>query len=111
MAVTSTAVNDLGGPVQLPLLYSRVWQVSAVVAPAAVLTQSNGTDTVTVPGVALGDIVLAKSFATAGSEALVSVTAYVSAANTVTLLYANNTAGTITIGTGVVKLLIVRSTF
>lgn len=111
MAVTSTAVNDLGGPVQLPLLYNRVWQVSAVVDPAAVLTQANGTDTLTVSGVALGDIVLAKSFAVAGSEALVSITAYVSAANTVTLLYANNTAGTVDIASGVVKLLIVRSTF
>ena len=111
MAVTSTVVNDTGGPAQMPLVFSRVWQVTAVVDPASVATSANGTDTITVNGVALGDIVLAKSFAVAGSEGQVTVTAYVSAPNTVTLLYTNNTAGAIDLASGTVKLVVARAAF
>ena len=111
MAVGATVVQDVGGPSQFPLVFNRVWLVSVVVDPASVATQANGTDVVTVNGVALGDIVLAKSFAVAGSEASLSVTAYVSGANTVTLLYNNNTAGAIDVASGIVKLVIARAGF
>lgn len=111
MAVSATVVQDLGGPSQLPLLFNRVWLVNAVLDPASVATQANGTDTITVAGVALGDIVLVKSFAVAGSEASLTVTAYVSATNTVTVLYNNNTAAAIDVASGVFKMVIVRAAF
>ena len=69
------------------------------------------TDLSRVSRVKLGDVVLGKSFAVSGLEARLSITAYVSAANTVNLLYANNTAGAIDVLTGVVKLVIVRPAF
>ena len=111
MAVGATVVQDVGGPSQLPLIFNRVWLVTATVDPASVATQANGSDNIIVPGLLLGDIVLAKSFAVAGSEAGLTVTAYVSATNTITVLYGNNTAGAIDVVSGVVKLVVARAAF
>lgn len=106
MAVSGTVVFDNGGPGQLPLAYKRLWFVTATVDPASVATQVTGTDAITVNGVVLGDHVISKGFAVTGSEAAMAITAYVSAANTVTILYSNNTAGAIDLATGTVKLVI-----
>lgn len=106
MAVSGTVVLDAGGPGQLSWIFKRIWQVTATVDPASVSTQVTGTDTITVPGVALGDHVISKSFAVTGSEAAMTITAYVSAANTVTILYSNNTAGSVDLASGTVKLVI-----
>ena len=111
MAVTATVVNSSGGAGQFPLAYSNLWFVTAAVDPASVATQATGTDTITVPGVVLGDHVLSKGFAVTGSEAAVTVTAYVSAANTVTLLYSNNTAGAVDLATGTFKCIVGRPAF
>ena len=111
MAVSNTVAQDLYGPGQLPIVYSRMWFVTATVDPASVATQVTGTDTITVAGVALGDHVLSKGFAVTGSEANMAITAYVSAANTVTILYSNNTAGAIDLASGTVKLVIGRPAF
>lgn len=109
MAVTNTVAVAQGGPVQLPLLFSQIWTVTATVDPASVATQVTGTDTITVPGVALGDVVL--YFSHTVSQGNMSITAYVSAANTVTILYANNTAGSIDLATGTAKLVVGRPAF
>lgn len=106
MAVSGTVVQDFGGPGQFPAAYKRIWNVTATVDPASVATQVTGTDTITVNGVALGDHVISKSFAVTGSEANMSISAYVSAANTVTILYSNNTAGAIDLASGTVKLVV-----
>lgn len=109
MAVSGTVVQDLGGPGQMPAAYKRMWFVTAVVDPASVATQVTGTDTITVPGVALGDQVL--SFALGVSEGNMTIRAYVSAANTVTLLYANNTAGPIDLASSTAKLVVASPAF
>ena len=111
MAVSATVVQDAGGPATLPLIFSRVWMVTATLDPASVATQVTGTDTVTVSGVLLGDSVIFKSLAVTGSDANMTITAYVSAANTVTLLHSNNTAGAIDLLTGTLKMVIVRPAF
>lgn len=109
MAVSGTVVQDLGGPGQMPSAYSRLWFVSAVVDPASVASGVTGTDTITVPGVALGDQVI--SFNLGVSEGNMTIRAYVSAANTVTLLYANNTAGAIDLASSTAKLIVGRPAF
>lgn len=106
MAVSATVVNRQGGPIQFPLLFSDAWMVTVTVDPANVATQVTGTDTVTVTGVALGDFVLC--FEDTTSQGNMTITAYISAANTVTILYSNNTAGGIDLATGTVKMLVLR---
>ena len=60
---------------------------------ASISTGGSTTDTVAVPGVALGDMVI--GFSTGLSEAGVLRRAYVSAANVVTVATDNNTGGTV----------------
>jgi hypothetical protein len=105
MAVSNTATSRTG-PQQLANRYSDMWQVTATVDPASVATQVTGTDTITVPGVALGDHVVAFAFGV--SEGNMTIRAYVSATDTVTLLYTNNTAGAIDIATSTFKCLVGR---
>lgn len=105
MAVSATTATRLG-PQQLANRYSDMWQVSATVDPASVATQVTGTDTVTVPGVALGDQVVA--FSLGVSEGNMTIRCYVSAADTVTILYANNTAGSIDLTSSTFKCLVGR---
>ena len=108
MAVTSTTVGRVG-PQQFPNCFSDVWEVSAMVNPASVATGVTGTDTLTVPGVVLGDVVIA--FSSNVSEGNMTIRCYVSAADTVTILYANNTAGAIDLASSTFKILVGRPTF
>ena len=63
--------------------------------PASLTTLTQTSTTITCPGVALGDYV---TLSNSISSALVTITAYVSAANTVTILVFNGSAGTIDLG-------------
>jgi hypothetical protein len=65
---------------------------SKVYDPSSLTTLTQTSTTVSCPGVALGDYVTVSSSV---SNALVTITAYVSAANTVTVLVLNGSAGTI----------------
>ena len=68
--------------------------------------QAAATDTVTVSGVALGDIVLGMSASV--DEAGLVRRAYVSAANTVTIATTNTTGGAVNLASTTVKLVIAR---
>jgi len=63
--------------------------------PASLTTLTQTSTTITCPGVSLGDFVVVSNGI---SSALVTITAYVSAANTVTILVFNGSAGTIDLG-------------
>lgn len=108
MAVTSTTVSRVG-PQQFANRYSEIWAVTAAVNPASVASGVTGTDTLTVPGVVLGDQVIA--FSSDVSEGNMTIRCYVSAADTVTILYANNTAGAIDLAASNFRLLVGRPTF
>ena len=65
------------------------------------------TDTVAVPGVALGDMVLSASLAV--DVAGLIVTGYVSAANTVSIRFQNETGGTVDLASATLRLVVARS--
>jgi len=89
-------------------LFNDTWAVSATLDSASVATGASGaaTDTITVPGVALGDMVIGMSLGV--SEAGVVRRAYVSAANTVTVATDNLTGGAVDLASTTIKLVIAR---
>ena len=68
--------------------------------PPSIAAAGSTTTTATCPGVALGDYV-DTSFSL--SQASVGIAGYVSAANTVTFLLTNNTAGAIDLASGTIS--------
>ena len=87
-------------------LFSDTWTVTCTLNSASVADQGAGTDTVTVPGVALGDMVIGMSAGV--SEAGLVRRAYVSAANTVTIATTNTTGGAVNLASTTVDLVIAR---
>ena len=103
----ATAVNSRRGNDQFRGLFSDTWEVSCTLDAGAVGAGATDTDTVTVPGVALGDIVL--GFSHGVSEAGLVKRAYVSAANTVTIVTYNPTAGSVNLAATTLQLVIGRA--
>lgn len=100
-AITSRRGND-----QFRGIFSDTWAITCTLDSAEVADQATGTDTVTVPGVALGDMVIGLS--TGVSEGGLVRRAYVSAANTVTIASTNTTGGAVNLASTTVKLVIGR---
>ena len=100
-AITSRRGND-----QFRGVYSDTWAVTCTLDSASVADQAAATDTVAVPGVALGDMVISMSAGV--SEAGVVRRAYVSAADVVTIATTNTTGGAVDLGATTVKLVIGR---
>lgn len=89
----------LNAPTQYRGLVDSVRSASASLTPALVTTGTTGVaSTITVPGAAVGDVVTVVAPAALGS---VLLQGEVTAANTVTLKFANTTAGSITPPAGV----------
>jgi hypothetical protein len=103
----ATAVTSRRGNDQFRGLFSDTWEVSCTLDAGAVSAGATDTDTVTVPGVALGDIVI--GFSHGVSEAGLVKRAYVSAANTVTIVTYNPTAGSVNLASTTVTLIIGRA--
>ena len=105
----ATAVVSRRGNDQFRGLFSDTWLVVATLDSASVASGAAGaaTDTVTVAGVALGDMVLGMSVGV--SEAGLVRRAYVSAANTVTIVSYNPTAGDVNLASTTLQLIIGRA--
>jgi hypothetical protein len=102
----ATAVTSRRGNDSFRGLFSDTWSVVATLDSASVATTATATDTITVPGVALGDMVL--GFSVGVSEAGLVRRAYVSAANTVTIVTYNPTAGSVDLASTVVDVIVAR---
>jgi hypothetical protein len=102
----ATAVVSRRGNDQFRGIFSDTWSVTCTLNSASVADQAAGTDTVTVPGVILGDMVIGMSVAV--SEAGLVRRAYVSAADTVTIATTNTTGGAVDIALTTVDLVIAR---
>ena len=102
----ATAITSRRGNDQFRGIYSDTWAVTCTLDTAEVADQATGTDTVTVPGVALGDMVIGLS--TGVREGGLVRRAYVSAANTVTIASTNTTGGAVNLASTTVKLVIAR---
>jgi hypothetical protein len=100
-AITSRRGND-----QFRGIFSDTWAITCTLDTAEIADQATGTDTVTVPGVALGDMVIGLSAGV--SEGGLVRRAYVSAANTVTIASSNTTGGAVNLASTTVKLVIGR---
>jgi len=105
MAAASAVVVERGTK-QFQGMFSEMWKVSATLDAGSLADGAGESDTVTVPGVALGDMVLGVSFGV--SAAGVTVTGYVSAADTVTLRLQNESAGTVDLASTTIKLVVAR---
>jgi hypothetical protein len=103
---TASAVVSRRGNDQFRGIFSDTWAVTCTLDTAEIANQATGTDTVTVPGVALGDMVLGLS--TGVSEAGLVRRAYVSAANTVTIASTNTTGGAVNLASTTIDLVIAR---
>ena len=103
----ATAVVSRRGNDQFRGLFSDTWEVVCTLDAGAVSAGATDTDTVTVPGVALGDMVI--GFSHGVSEAGLGKRAYVSAANTVTIVTYNPTAGSVNLASTTVTLIIGRA--
>ena len=102
----ATAVVSRRGNDQFRGLFTDTWDVSCTLNSASVATVSTATDTVTVSGVALGDMVLGMGLGV--DEAGLVRRAYVSAANTVTIVTYNPTASSVDLASTTLNLVIVR---
>jgi hypothetical protein len=103
------AVNR--GRSQFQGLFSEMWAVSETVdfGNAATGSGTFASAEVTVPGVALGDIVMGIS---AGVDTVDTVIGgAVTAANTVTLTVLNNSAGAVDLASTTLKFIVVRPAF
>jgi len=88
-------------------LFSDTWQVTATLDAGSLVDGAGETDTVAVPGVKLGDMVIGCSFAV--DEAGLSVTAYVSATSVVSIRVQNESGGTVDLASCKIRLVVVRT--
>jgi hypothetical protein len=102
----ATAITARQGNDQFRGVFSDTWEVVCTLNSASVADQAAGTDTVAVPGVVLGDMVLGLSAGV--SEAGLVRRAYVSAANTVTIATTNTTGAAVDLAATTIKLVIAR---
>jgi len=103
---SATSVSSRRGNDQFRGMFSDTWVVTATLDAGSLVDAAGESDTVAVPGVALGDMVLGVSFAV--SEAGMSVTAYVSAADTVTIRVQNESGSTVDLASTKIRLVVGR---
>ena len=102
----ATAIVSRRGNDTFRGIYSDTWLVTATLDAGSLVDGAGETDTVAVPGVALGDMVLGCSFAV--SEAGMSVTAYVSAAGVVSIRVQNESGSTVDLASCTIRLVVAR---
>jgi hypothetical protein len=96
----------LANKFQFQGLFSHLFTHVGTLDVASLVDAAGATSSVTVPGVALGDMVLAFSFGV--SLQGMTVTAYVSAADTVSIRVQNESAGTIDLASTTIRVLVGR---
>lgn len=102
----ATAVVVRQGNDQFRGLFSDTWSITCTLDAASLADGAGSSDTVAVPGVALGDIVIGFSFGV--DLAGITATGYVSAANVVTIRLQNESAGTLDLASTTVKVVVGR---
>ena len=105
MAAASSVVVERGTK-QFQGMFSEMWKVTATLDAGSLADGAGETDTVAVTGVALGDIVLGASFSV--DEVGMTVTGYVSAANTVSLRIQNESGSTVDLASATIRLVVGR---
>ena len=103
---TASAVVSRRGNDQFRGLFSDTWAVTCTLNAGSLTDGTGETDDVTVAGVALGDMVIGASL---GVDLVgLTVTGYVSAANTVKFRIQNESGSTVDLASATMKIVIVR---
>jgi hypothetical protein len=102
----ATAVTSRRGNDQFRGLFSDTWSVTATLDASSLGDGVGETNTIAVPGVKLGDIVMNVSLGVDVSG--ISVTPYVSAANVVSIRFQNESGGILDLASTTVKCIVVR---
>ena len=103
---TASAVVSRRGNDQFRGLFSDTWAITCTMNAGSLVDGAGETDDITVPGVALGDMVIGASL---GVDLVgLTVTGYVSAANTVKFRIQNESGSTADLASATMKIVIVR---
>lgn len=104
---TASSVTTRRGNDQFRGLFSDTWLVNATLDAGSLADGAGETDDVTVPGVALGDMVIGASL---GVDLVgLTVTGYVSAANTVKFRIQNESGSTVDLASSTLRIVVARS--
>jgi riboflavin synthase alpha subunit len=103
---SATAVVSRRGNDQFRGIFSDTWVVRATLDAGSLVNGAGETDDVTVAGVALGDMVIGASL---GVDLVgLTVTGYVSAANTVKFRIQNESEATVNLDSATLRIVIAR---
>jgi riboflavin synthase alpha subunit len=103
---TASAVVSRRGNDQFRGIFSDTWVVKATLDAGSLINGAGETDDVTVAGVALGDMVIGASL---GVDLVgLTVTGYVSAANTVKFRIQNESEATVNLDSATLRIVIAR---
>jgi hypothetical protein len=103
---TASAVVSRRGNDQFRGIFSDTWVVRATLDAGSLVDGAGETDDITIPGVALGDMVIGASL---GVDLVgLTVTGYVSAANTVKFRIQNESGSTVDLASATMDIVIVR---
>ena len=105
---TATSVTVRQSNDQFRGIFNETWVVKATLDAGSLSDGAGETDDISVPGVALGDMVLGASL---GVDLVgLTVTGYVSAANTVKFRIQNESTATVNLASSTLKIVIGRPT-
>jgi hypothetical protein len=102
----ATAVTSRRGNDQFRGLFSDTWSVTATLDASSLADGVGETNTIAVPGVKLGDIVMNVSMGVDVSG--LSITPYVSAADAVSIRFQNESTATVNLASTTIKCVVVR---
>jgi hypothetical protein len=106
MAASSVTVKQ--GREQLGGVFSNIWVAKGTIDFAEIADGDEAADTIAVPGVALGDVVIGVSASVDVAD--LQVTADVTAANEVTVTVSNSTGAGVNLASAVFRVAIGRLT-
>jgi hypothetical protein len=102
----ATAITSRRGNDQFRGIFSDTWSVSATLDASSLLDAAGETNTIAVPGVALGDVVIGLSMGVDLTG--LTVTPYVSAANVVSIRFQNESGTTVNLASTTVRCVVAR---
>ena len=103
---TASSVTSRRGNDQFRGIFSDTWVVKATLDAGSLVDGAGETDDITIPGVALGDMVIGVSL---GVDLVgLTVTGYVSAANTVKFRIQNESGSTADLASATLRVVVAR---
>ena len=102
----ATAITSRRGNDSFRGLFSDTWSVTATLNASSLVDGAGEINTIAVPGVALGDIVMSVSMGVDVSG--ISITPYVSTANAVSIRFQNESGGTLDLASTTIRCVVVR---